>query len=347
MGLDYYRTLEVERTATDEDLKKAYRKLAMKWHPDKNPTNNKDAETKFKQISEAYEVLSDPHKRAICDQYGEDVLKGKRQPPGGGGGGGGASFFHGGDGPTMFRFNPRNAESIFAEVFGCSSPYGGMGMGRGRGMRGGYGGSWVSRSFGGIFGSDMFSSAREEDTPMNQSPRRAPPIENTLLCTLEELYKGTTKKMKISREVVDASGKVSPVEEILTIEIKPGWKKGTKVTFQEKGNQQPNVIAADIVFIIDEKPHHVFTRDGNDLVVTEEISLTEAEAQSSYTVHLTTLDGRDLTIAVNNVISPNYEEVVAGEGMPFPKDPSKRGDLRIKFNILVTDKVDAGAENQN
>ncbi|MED6122508.1 hypothetical protein PIB30_040416 [Stylosanthes scabra] len=335
MGLDYYKTLEVERTATDEDLKKAYRKLAMKWHPDKNPTNKKDAETKFKQISEAYEILSDPHKRAICDQYGEEVLKGQRPTPGGG--------------PTMFRFNPRNAESIFAEVFGCSSPYGGMGMGmgRGRGMRGGYGGSWVSRSFGGIFGSDIFSSAREEATPMNQSPRRAPPIENTLLCTLEELYKGTTKKMKISREVLDASGKVIPVEEILTIEIKPGWKKGTKVTFQEKGNQQPNVIAADVVFIIDEKPHNVFTRDGNDLVVKEEISLIEAEAQSGYTVHLTTLDGRDLTISINNAIQPNYEEVVAGEGMPFPKDPSKRGDLRIKFNILVRDKIDAGAEKQN
>ena len=56
MGLDYYEILQVERNATDDDLKKAYRKLAMKWHPDKNPTNKKDAETKFKQISEAYEV---------------------------------------------------------------------------------------------------------------------------------------------------------------------------------------------------------------------------------------------------------------------------------------------------
>ena len=139
--------------------------------------------------------------------------------------------------------------------------------------------------------------------------------------------------------------KVLPVEEILTIEIKPGWKKGTKITFQEKGNQQPNVIAADIVFVIDEKPHSVFSRDGNDLIVTENISLVEAEAPTGYTVHLTTLDGRGLTIAINNVIHENYEEVVSGEGMPIPKDPSKRGDLRIKFNIQVPNKVDAGAEN--
>jgi len=121
------------------------------------------------------------------------------------------------------------------------------------------------------------------------------------------------------------------VEEILTIDIKPGWKKGTKITFPEKGNEKPGVIPADLVFIIDEKPHKVFTRDGNDLVVTQNISL--AEALSGYTVRLTTLDGRTLTIPINNVIYPNYEEVVPGEGMPLPKDPSKKGNLRIKFDI--------------
>lgn len=121
------------------------------------------------------------------------------------------------------------------------------------------------------------------------------------------------------------------VEEILTIDIKPGWKKGTKITFPEKGNEQPNVIPADLVFIIDEKPHGVFTRDGNDLVVTQNISL--AEALTGYTVHLTTLDGRNLTIPINSVIHPNYEEVVPREGMPIPKYPRNKGSLRIKFNI--------------
>lgn len=122
-----------------------------------------------------------------------------------------------------------------------------------------------------------------------------------------------------------------PVEEILSIEIKPGWKKGTKITFPEKGNEQPNVIPADLVFIIDEKPHSVFTREGNDLVVTRKISL--AEALTGYTVHLTTLDGRSLSIPINSVIHPTYEEVVPREGMPIPKEPSKRGHLRIKFDI--------------
>ncbi|KAH6773671.1 DNAJ heat shock family protein [Perilla frutescens var. hirtella] len=329
MGVDYYKILQVDKNAKDDDLKKAYRKLAMKWHPDKNPNNKKEAEARFKQISEAYEVLSDPQKRAIYDQYGEEGLKGQVPPqPDSGGPGGGATYFQSGDGPNVFRFNPRNADDIFAEFFGFSTPFGGSGM------RGG------SRSFGGsMFGDhDIFSSFSDGRT-MSSGPRKAPPIEQKLPCSLEELYKGATKRMKISREIYDASGKTLPVEEILTIDIKAGWKKGTKITFPEKGNEQPNVIPSDLVFIIDEKPHSVFTRDGNDLLVTQKISL--AEALTGYTVHLTTLDGRSLTIPINTVIHPNYEELVQREGMPIPKEPSKRGNLRIKFNIKFPTRLTA------
>lgn len=133
--------------------------------------------------------------------------------------------------------------------------------------------------------------------------------------------------------------KTLPVQEILTIDIKPGWKKGTKITFPEKGNEQPNIIPADLVFIIDEKLHSLFKRDGNDLVVTQKISL--AEALTGYTVHLTTLDGRKLSIPINNAIHPDYEEVVPKEGMPIPKDPSRRGNLRIKFNIKFPTRLTA------
>lgn len=130
-----------------------------------------------------------------------------------------------------------------------------------------------------------------------------------------------------------------PVEEILTIDIKPGWKKGTKITFPEKGNEQPNVIPADLIFIVDEKRHNTFTRDGNDLVFTQKISLSDA--LTGYTVHITTLDGRKLTIRINNVIHPKYEEVVPREGMPIPKDPSSRGNLRIKFDIKFPSRLTA------
>ncbi|KAM7500762.1 hypothetical protein LguiA_025176 [Lonicera macranthoides] len=400
MGADYYKILQVDKNAKDEDLKKAYRKLAMKWHPDKNPTNKKDAEAKFKQISEAYEVLSDPQKRAVYDQYGEEGLKGQ-VPPQDAGGPSGATFFQTGDGPNVFRFNPRNANDIFAEFFGFSSPFGGMGGpggGGGSGMRGG------SRFSGGMFGGDDIFSSFGDGRPMSSGPRKAPPIKNQLPCSLEDLYKGTTKKMKISREIADASGslyesqaaflyeceldhihvldwstrsstlansdaphrfpshanmlfhavmaptwsttvgkdfhmKTLPVEEILTIDIKPGWKKGTKITFPEKGNEQPNFIPADLIFIVDEKRHGTFTRDGNDLVFTQKISL--AEALTGYTVHITTLDGRKLSIPINNVIHPKYEEVVPREGMPLPKDPSSRGNLRIKFDIKFPSRLTA------
>lgn len=246
MGVDYYKILQVDKDAKDEDLKKAYRKLAMKWHPDKNPNNKKEAEAKFKQISEAYEVcmqlpvfsvfdeynsslwnsfrfsanilecswfllldwtwhldvnilqvLSDPQKRTIYDQYGEEGLKGQAPPPDAGGPGG-ETFFHSGDGPTVFRFNPRNANDIFAEFFGSSSPFGGMGGGGG-----GMGGN--SRFASSFFGDDIFSSFGD-GRQMNSGPRKAPPIERKLPCSLEELYKGTTKKMKISREIADMSG---------------------------------------------------------------------------------------------------------------------------------------------
>ncbi|RDY12409.1 DnaJ-like subfamily B member 13, partial [Mucuna pruriens] len=325
MGVDYYKILQVDKNAKDDDLKKAYRKLAMKWHPDKNPTDKKDAESKFKQISEAYEVLSDPQKRAVYDQYGEEGLKGQVPPPSGGGG---STFFSSGEIPTSFRFNPRSADDIFAEFFGFEGD-----MGRGGGTRSRF-----------PFGDDVFRSFGDGGGGVHMSQgasRKAAPIENKLPCSLEEIYKGTTKKMKISREIVDASGynKTAQVEEILTIDVKPGWKKGTKITFPEKGNEQPNVTPADLVFIIDEKPHSVFTREGNDLITTQKISLVEA--LTGCTVNLTTLDGRNLTVPINNVVHPEYEEVVAREGMPLPKDPTKKGNLRIKFSIKFPARLTA------
>lgn len=119
--------------------------------------------------------------------------------------------------------------------------------------------------------------------------------------------------------------------EILTIDIKPGWKKGTKITFQDKGNEQPNQLPADLVFVIDEKPHEIFRRDGNDLLMN--YNLTLAEAIGGLTVEAKTLDNRGLLIPVNEIISPGYEVLVSGEGMPIAKEPGNRGDLKILFDV--------------
>ncbi|XP_076943228.1 uncharacterized protein LOC143613405 [Bidens hawaiensis] len=274
MGIDYYNILKVNRNATDEDLKKAYRRLAMIWHADKNLNNNKsDAEAKFKQISEAYDVLSDPNKRQLYDLYGHQFNNNNN------------------NGKTNYGFNPRNAEDIYAELFRNVNT-----------------GDNSSSSFSG---------------------KKAPAVENMLACSLFDLYKGAKKKMKISRTY--GFIKIRTVEEILTIEIKHGWKKGTKITFPEKGNQEPGVIAADLIFVIDEKPHDIFTRDGNDLLVNQEISLLEA--LTGKTIELTTLDGRNLVVPVTEMVKPGYELTIANEGMPISKDPRKRGNLRIKFDV--------------
>lgn len=129
------------------------------------------------------------------------------------------------------------------------------------------------------------------------------------------------------------------MEEILTIEIKRGWKKGTKITFPEKGNQEPGVIPADIIFVVDEKPHAVYKRDGNDLVVNQEITLLEALTGKN--LELTTLDGRNLVIPLTEIIKPGFEMVVRGEGMPISREHGRKGNLRIKFDVKYPSRLTA------
>jgi len=127
------------------------------------------------------------------------------------------------------------------------------------------------------------------------------------------------------------------VEEILTIEIKPGWKKGTKITFPEKGNQEPGVVPADLTFVIDEKPHALYRRDGNDLVINQEITLLEA--LTGKTLDLTTLDGRSLVLPLTDIVKPGAEVVVPDEGMPISKEPGKKGNLRVKLDVKYPSRL--------
>ncbi|XP_071480948.1 dnaJ homolog subfamily B member 6-B-like isoform X2 [Diadema antillarum] len=116
---DFYRVLNVAKTASPDDIKKAYRRLALKWHPDKNPNNKFEAEKKFKEIAEAYEILSDEKKREVYDRYGLDGLQ--RHSAGGGHGG----FNDFGDFGRMggFHFEFRSPDDIFREFFGTSDPF--------------------------------------------------------------------------------------------------------------------------------------------------------------------------------------------------------------------------------
>ncbi|KAK7411483.1 hypothetical protein VNO78_02917 [Psophocarpus tetragonolobus] len=319
MGMDYYNILKVNRNASDDDLKKAYKRLARIWHPDKNPDNKTEAEAKFKRISEAYDVLSDPQKRQIYDLYGEEALKSGQFPPPPSSSSSSRAFHHHRQNPpaASFRFNPRDADDIYAEFFGDDD---------------------VGASASARRGADPFFRTSNGGSSFGAfAGRKAAPVENALPCSLEDLYKGVKKKMKISRNLYDTFGKCRNVEEILTIEIKPGWKKGTKITFPEKGNHEPGVIPADLIFVIDEKPHALYRRDGNDLVINQEITLLEALIGK--TLDLTTLDGRSLMIPLTDIVKPGAEVVVPNEGMPISKEPGRKGNLRIKLDVKYPSRL--------
>ncbi|GFP97667.1 Dnaj homolog subfamily b member 13 [Phtheirospermum japonicum] len=332
MGVDYYNILKVNRNASDEDLKKAYRRLAMIWHPDKN-VNKQESEAKFKQISEAYDVLSDPQKRQIYDLYGEEGLKsGQFPPPPRSSRAHNQGFYYNQQqhpNPN-FRFNPRNADDIYAEIFGENS----------NGNSGG-GGSGGSRRDGQFRSTTMNGGGGGREYPDGGGggggSRKAPPVENVLKCSLEDLYTGCTRKMKISRNVLDSHGKLRVLEEILTIDIKPGWKKGTKITFPEKGNEEPGVIPADLIFVLDEKHHPLYTRDGNDLLVKQEITLLES--LTGKTLEFATLDGRNITVPLTDIVKPGHEILVPNEGMPISKDPRKKGNLRIQIDVRYPKRI--------
>ncbi|CAH8267822.1 unnamed protein product [Arabidopsis lyrata] len=334
MGVDYYNILKVNHNATEDDLKKAYKRLAMIWHPDKNPSTRRDeAEAKFKRISEAYDVLSDPQKRQIYDLYGEEGLKSGKIPNSSSSSEASSSssssssrysHFHQHrpqhpPNAAAFRFNPRDAEDIYAEFFGSENGGGGNGGGRGnRTYRNGHFNTGGANGYSGEM-------------------RKVPAVENPLPVSLEDLYKGVVKKMRLTRNVYDASGRMMVEEEILPIDIKPGWKKGTKLTFPKKGNEEPGIIPADIIFVVEEKPHPVYKRDGNDLLVNQEITLLEA--LTGKTVNLITLDGRTLLIPLTEIIKPDHEIVVPNEGMPISKEPGKKGNLKLKLSVKYPSRL--------
>ena len=347
MGKDYYKILGIAKTATEDEIKKAYRKLALKYHPDKNKAPG--AEDRFKEVAEAYEVLSDKKKRDIFDQFGEDGLKvcliqqfhffpyviyisNSLQGGMGSGGGGGPQGGPSGNFSYTFHGDPR---ATFAQFFGSNNPFesfftmGGMGGQPNQGGRSAFfpdaGGEemdvddpFINLGFGGPRnpGSGAFRSQSFNMHGPNMAKEKVqdPAIEYDLNITLEDVLKGNihaaikrhvksrwyqfdldfplagcTKKMKISRKVFQPDGSSRKEDKVLTINVKPGWKAGTKITFQREGDQTPNKIPADIVFIIRDRPHAHFKRDGCDLRYTAKVSLREVSLKTFSQINFSNL----------------------------------------------------------
>ncbi|XP_022101740.1 dnaJ homolog subfamily B member 5-like [Acanthaster planci] len=332
MGKDYYKTLGIDRNATEDQIKKAYRKMALKYHPDKN--KSKGAEDKFKEISEAYEVLSDKEKRSIFDKYGEEGLKG-----GGGPAPGSGSFkswtYHG------------DPNATFQSFFGGQDPFK---IFMNFGGQGGSGHHRTVFSTGGDpmeidddFGFPGFGMSGMTGMPQRGAKRQDPSVHHDLRVSLEDINTGCVKKMKISRQVLNPDGRSTKLEEkVLEINVKPGWKAGTKITFPKEGDQYPDRIPADIVFTLKDKPHQYFKRDGSNLHYKAKISLKEA--LTGTTLRVPSIKGGTISLPCREIIKPSSVKRVSGEGLPYPKQPSKRGDMHVSFDVAFPEYLNSSTK---
>lgn len=340
MGRDYYAILGVDRDASQDDIRKAYRKSALRWHPDKNQDKKEEAEAKFKDIAEAYDVLSDLEKKRIYDQVGEEGLKGGAGPEGPGAANGssmpsGFSYQFSGDPNDMFaRFfkDSFQRSSSFGESSSSYDNFNGLFGGPMGGFMGGRNGMGMGMSMGG--------GAGPSGVHMQGTKR---PAVFDLTCSLEDLYNGATRKMKVKRT---SSTIRREAEAVLEVNVKPGWKACTKVTFPGEGDEVGDSgQAQDVVFVIREKGHPVYTREGSNLLHHRKIPLVDALTGFKFDMpHLEA--GKTLRISVNDMVSPTYTKVVKGKGMPSSKDPSVRGDLVVTFDIVYPRAISQVAKDQ-
>jgi len=271
---EYYDLLGVTPDVSVGDIKKAYRKMAVKYHPDKNP-NNPDASEKFKEVSEAYEVLSDEDKRKLYDQYGKEGVQG--------GGhasaedifsqffGGGFSSFFGGGGSR----GPKKGDDIVHEIV-CSLED----MYKGKTTK-----LAVTRSV--ICTKCEGSGAREgisagkcatcDGSGVKIIVKQFGPGMIQQMRTVCNDCGGKGESLKEEDKCKNCKGKKTTKEKkILQVYIDKGMKHGQKVVFSGEADEYPGVEAGDIVFVISEKKHDIFKRNGKDLVVDYKLNLVEA-----------------------------------------------------------------------
>ena len=300
MAEDYYKVLGLEKTASADDIKKAYRKLALKHHPDRNPENKKTAEEKFKKISEAYAVLSDPEKRQQYDNFGSEAF-GQRFSQ--------EDIFRG------FDINDILRDLGFGGLGGGGFTIFGGGGGRGRRQ------TYAQRAdpYGEYFGEQQFGG---------QMRQRGEDIEYNLSISLEEAANGAEKKIAL---------KQGGATQEIKVRIPPGISSGQKLRLSGKG--QPGMSggpAGDIYLNIQVLPHHLFIREGDDLVTEVEVRFSQAVLGT--TIDVPTLSGQQKRIKVPAGAQNNMRIRMKGFGMPRFKGSGK-GDEYVKLSVVVPRKL--------
>ena len=301
---DYYDTLGVKKSASADEIKKAHRKLVRKYHPDVNK-NNKEAEERFKEVQEAYDVLSDEGKRRNYDQFGHAGV-GAGGPPGGGGdpfeafrrqqGGGGARYtYRTGPGETVEDFD-----------------------------FGGGGGADFADVFEQLFGARGRAGAARRPGRAAAPPPRGQDIEHPVTLTFEQAVKGTTLPLQINRD-----GRLETID----VKIPAGVKDGSRVRIRGKG-QHTNGEPGDLYIVTKVVPHPYFRRDGLDILLDLPLSLYEALLGTK--VEVPTLEG-PVTLTIPPGTSSGAKLRIKGRGV---ERGAERGDQFVVTKIIVPRELD-------
>jgi len=297
---DYYKLLGVNKNASQDEIKKAFRKLARKYHPDAN-LNNPEAEEKFKEIGEAYEVLGDPQKRSRYDQLGANWKQYSRTGAGRPGGGGRTyTYDFGGRG---FSFDDLGSGfSDFFEMF----------FGRGADKRfSGFGPGFSSQSGGGT----------------RTGMQKGQDMQSELSITLREAYTGTQRSLKLQKE-----GKTRTVN----VKIPKGIKDGGKIRLAGEGAGGPaGGPAGDFYLIVSVNGHSFFTRKADDLYC--EVPVTIKEAFYGSKIDVPTFDGK-IMVKVPPKTQGGKTLRLKGKGMPKLRNSSS-GDLYAKIRLVLPEKL--------
>lgn len=333
----YYDILGVSPNCTEEELKKSYRKLALKYHPDKNPNEGE----RFKQISQAYEVLSNPEKREIYDHGGETAIKQGHQ---------------GG----MSDHSPTDLFDIF---FGGGARQRGPKKGKDIVYQ-------MSVTLEELFNGATRKLAISKKVVCDKCEGRgtkSPSVGNTKCsgckgtgARVRVEHVGPSIVQRIESKCPDCmgSGEVIPAKDrckncdgkkivrekkIIEVHIDKGMEDGHKITFNNEGDMEPGLdLPSDIIVVLDEKPHERFKRcQRNDLLCTLDLNLTEALC--GFTRAIKTLDDRTLIIRTlpGEVIKHGSFKAIPGEGMPLHRNPFDKGNLLIQIAVQFPDEIDS------